>query len=171
MLKEIVKLGTDFTKEYSYQEEEDGLSRINHYIPIFLPIQEDYPDKDTAFSNMLACGIDITESILNSNLIYEEPQQTLGILPYLDYSNPNWRETNDWGFNILHLIALKAISEHTNIYPLYVNIYEYLVKLGFDPDQPALIDDQDKVTLAKIKGTLPKGYGKTAKQILTSSPP
>ena len=74
-------------------------------------------------------------------------------------NNIDINKTDEWNRNILHIVAKK------NSYKV-IDIFNQLVELGVDPDHQAIIDDQDKVTLAKIKGTLPPEYGKTPRELL-----
>ena len=68
---------------------------------------------------------------------------------------------DEWNQNILHIVA-------SIIDPEIPETFRSLLQAGVDPDHRALIDDEDKVTLAKIKGTLPKGYGKTPREMMLS---
>ena len=67
-----------------------------------------------------------------------------------------WNTTDQWERNLLHF----AVESK--------NLYDLLIEKGVDPNHQALIDDEEKVTLAKIKGTLPKDYGKTPREIQNS---
>ena len=65
-----------------------------------------------------------------------------------------WNTLDQWGRNLLHFATKQE------------DYYDLLVEKGVDPDHRAIIDDQDKVTLAKIKGTLPPEYGKTPREMM-----
>ena len=83
---------------------------------------------------------------------------------------------DSWGRNLLHiyLITIKrGLQYHQpvsydQVQDLLAQLFlNFLIEgLGFDLDQPILINDQDKLTLAKIKHTLPSEYGKTGRQIV-----
>ena len=78
------------------------------------------------------------------------------IKPLLKYKRKlkNWNITDEWGRNLLHYVTDRQ------------EIYEKLLKNGIDPDHKALIDDEAKVVIAKMKGTLPKEYGKTPRELI-----
>ena len=65
----------------------------------------------------------------------------------------NWNILDEWGRNLLHF----AIEDK--------DLWNLLMRKTVNPEHRALIDDQEKVTLAKIKGTLPKEYGKTPEEL------
>lgn len=65
-----------------------------------------------------------------------------------------WNITDEWGRNLLHYVTDNQ------------EIYEGLLKKGVNPNHRALIDDQAKVVIAKMKGTLPKEYGKTPRELV-----
>lgn len=82
---------------------------------------------------------------------------------------PNLNVQDYWGRNSLHYVNTLPLDHDDINYQDIIykkQVIQHLIKLGVDPDQPALIDDQDRVTLAKIKGILPKDYGKTARELL-----
>jgi hypothetical protein len=96
-----------------------------------------------------------------------EPIQKLS--PELLYSK------DSWGRNLLHihLIAIKQeVQEQIQPSRYYIDTVilttftNFLLEIGFNLNEPIKIDDEGKVTLAKIKGTLPKEYGKTGRQIV-----
>ena len=66
----------------------------------------------------------------------------------------NWNILDEWGRNLLHY----AISNQ--------EVYEALLQKGVDPDHRAVIEDESKVVVAKMKGTLPKEYGKTPRELV-----
>lgn len=68
-------------------------------------------------------------------------------------------KTDKWNRNILHLITNQEREDKTEI-------FEFLTKLGIDSDHRALIDDQQEVIIAKMKGILPEEYGKTPRELL-----
>ena len=78
------------------------------------------------------------------------------IKPLLKYKRKlkNWNITDEWGRNLLHYVTDRQ------------EIYEKLLKNGVDPDHRALIDNEAKVVIAKMKGTLPKEYGKTPRELI-----
>ena len=85
---------------------------------------------------------------------------------------PSLNVQDQWGRNLLHYVNTLPLDHNDMNYEGIIykkQVIQHLIKLGVDPDQPALIDDQEKVTLAKIKGTLPKDYGKTPRQILPAN--
>lgn len=65
----------------------------------------------------------------------------------------NWNILDEWGRNLLHIAVGNA------------DLWNLLMRKTVNPEHRALIDDQEKVTLAKIKGTLPKEYGKTPEEL------
>ena len=76
----------------------------------------------------------------------------------LRYSVKDWNITDEWGRNILHYYLTNGPVDQTLI--------DLLLGYGVDPDQRAAIADQQKVISAKMKGTLPWGYGKTFREII-----
>lgn len=70
-------------------------------------------------------------------------------LPFEKISRPD-----EWGRTLLHMAYNNP------------SFFNSLVQMGFDPDRRALIDDQQKVVSARMKGILPKEYGKTPKELL-----
>lgn len=84
----------------------------------------------------------------------------LEFLEQLDQYHINWNYTDSWGQNLLHYT-----------HPLNCELWNTLIELGTDPNQKATIDNIEKVTLAKIKGTLPKKYNKTPLEYLKENYP
>ena len=66
----------------------------------------------------------------------------------------NWNTIDEWGRNLLHYATDNR------------EIYRQLLEKGVDPDHRALIDDEAKVVVAKMNGTLPKEYGKTPRELI-----
>ena len=69
-----------------------------------------------------------------------------------------WNTTDKWERNLLHFVVKNKWPDK--------KFYDLLVEKGVDPDHRALIDNEEKVTLAKIKRTLPPEYGKTPRELL-----
>jgi hypothetical protein len=82
----------------------------------------------------------------------------------LDYTS-NVNVTDNWGRNIGHLLYDIYNSSKYTTYILENVIGTTIINL----DHKALIDDQDKVTLAKIRGTLPKSYGKSVQELIVEN--
>jgi predicted outer membrane protein len=57
-------------------------------------------------------------------------------------------------------------NEHYN-----KNIKDTIQGIKLDINYKAYINDQEKVTLAKIKGTLPKSYGKSVRELMIENRP
>ena len=64
-----------------------------------------------------------------------------------------------FGRNILHVYLTENKREISS------SIYFKLVDLGVDPNQKILISDKHELVSAKMTGQLPKGYGKSAREI------
>lgn len=91
-----------------------------------------------------------------------KPDSIIHLLDIISFTQNDLNVLDSWGRNLLFHIS-------TNSYRHYSTVREItrcLIQLGVDPDHRALIDDEKKVTLAKIKGTLPKDYGKTPRELL-----
>ena len=101
------------------------------------------------------------------------------IIELLEKTDRNILFTKDsWGRNILHsyVIAIhNKLMEHNPLTPLpfdYVHqllshyFINYLLDIGFDLNEPIIINNLKEVISVKIKGNLPKEYGKTARQII-----
>ena len=71
-----------------------------------------------------------------------------------------WNTTDQWGRNLLHFA-----TKHKDYWE-YKNYYDLLVEKGVDPDHRAIPQDENIITLAKIKRQpIPPEYGKTPREL------
>lgn len=130
-----------------------------------------YINKRT-YPSLYPCEFTDTEHSLDE--VYER------ILIVLHDQGINLNITDQWGRNLLHNafshgqeiyaqpdeLSLSRVNFPPGNYAVSPSLYNTLVELGVDPDHRAIAQDQNIITLAKIKGTLPPDYGKTPNELL-----
>ena len=101
-------------------------------------------------------SLDIISKIINNSK---------GITEYYDlgYSLKSWMLA--YLVKNRNISALKYITNFLEK-PLWDTQYWQTLTKDLKPRKGSI--DQEKVVLAKLKGTLPRGYGKTAKEIIES---
>ena len=109
---------------------------------------------------------DYLVSLINLDKLEEiNPQNIIEYITLILKTNPlksTINTTDSWGRNLLHLLLE---NRYHNLVHLNEK-FEELVDFGVDPNHRAIPQDQNMLTLAKIKGNLPKNYGKTPNELL-----